>query len=52
MLREKRPVLTLLQHLGEIEDDLARVSKCYITVRHSGHRGINVSVDQRIDRYH
>ena len=26
MLREKRPVLMLLQHLGEIEDDLSRVS--------------------------
>ena len=26
MVREKRPVLMLLQHLGEIEDDLSRVS--------------------------
>lgn len=52
MLREKRPILMLLQHLGEIEDDLSRVSTVISLFVIRFDRGINLSIDHRIDRYH
>ena len=52
MLREKRPVLMLLQHLGEIEDELARVSTAITLFVIRFDRAIILSIDEEIDRYH